>query len=460
MKKLLGLFVFIWSAAPAFALKETFKAGKFGNVTVIGTERKEAPALTIILVGDGGMDVRFERMMESLTKVDSVFVVVETLKYLENIKKSKEACHYSAADFESLSHLVQEKYRFTKYVTPTLVGYSSGATLAYGALAQAPANTFRGAISFGFCPDLAIDKPLCKGDGLMMSKLTKGKLKGNYWLEPYAKLKQPWYVLDGTTDMVCNIDKQKKYVANLPNTHLIALKGVGHLFGVRKVWLPEYQKAFDALKEPVSFAAIDASLQDLPLIELNSDKNDTLVVILSGDGGWASLDKEIAGAFQGKGYAVVGLDSLKYFWQKKTPDNIAQDLSRIARYYLGAWKKKKIIWLGYSMGADVLPFGLSRLEESLKRATAGAVYLGLSKSAEFEFHFTNWLTSSDSSSGLPISPEIKKISTLKNICVRGLDESSSGCDELEAPVKTIKVDGGHHFNGEYEKLAKLLIEAL
>jgi hypothetical protein len=32
---------------------------------------------------------------------------------------------------------------------PVLVGYSSGATLAYAALVQAPANTFRSAVSLG-----------------------------------------------------------------------------------------------------------------------------------------------------------------------------------------------------------------------------------------------------------------------------------------------------------------------
>ncbi|SPZ91950.1 Type IV secretory pathway, VirJ component [Sphingobacterium multivorum] len=47
-----------------------------------------------------------------------------------------------------------------------MVGYSYGATLVYGLIAQAPAGTFRGGIALGFCPDITIAKPLCKGSGL------------------------------------------------------------------------------------------------------------------------------------------------------------------------------------------------------------------------------------------------------------------------------------------------------
>ena len=48
-----------------------------------------------------------------------------------------------------------------------------------------------------------------------------------------------------------------------------------------------------------------------------------MAVIYSGDGGWRDIDKDIAGALQEKGIPVVGVDSLRYFWSEKTPDQVA-----------------------------------------------------------------------------------------------------------------------------------------
>jgi hypothetical protein len=51
--------------------------------------------------------------------------------------------------------------RLPRYVPPILVGYSSGATVVYGALAASAADDLRGAVSLGFCPDLEVKRPIC-----------------------------------------------------------------------------------------------------------------------------------------------------------------------------------------------------------------------------------------------------------------------------------------------------------
>ena len=55
-----------------------------------------------------------------------------------------------------------------------LVGYSSGASLAYAAIAAAPPETFAGAISLGFCPDIEIRVEPCRTRGLVPTKKAKG----------------------------------------------------------------------------------------------------------------------------------------------------------------------------------------------------------------------------------------------------------------------------------------------
>ena len=100
------------------------------------------------------------------------------------------------------------------------------------------------------------------------------------------------------------------------------------------------------------------SLADLPLLELPEpgSTGDTLAIIVSGDGGWAGLDRDVASQLAERGFPVVGLNTLQYFWTPRTPDGAAADLARILRTYLAAWKRKDALLIGYSLGAEVLPY--------------------------------------------------------------------------------------------------------
>ena len=100
-----------------------------------------------------------------------------------------------------------------------------------------------------------------------------------------------------------------------------------------------------------------ATLADLPLVEVPATgTGDTFAVLLSGDGGWAGLDQDVAAALSTQGIPVVGLDSLRYFWTPRTPDGLAADTDRMIRYYLAHFVKQRVLLIGYSQGADVLPF--------------------------------------------------------------------------------------------------------
>ena len=51
---------------------------------------------------------------------------------------------------------------------------------------------------------------------------------------------------------------------------------------------------------------------------------DPLAVVLSGDGGWSGVDREVAKVLAGRhGVPVVGLDTLEYFWNGRTPEAAA-----------------------------------------------------------------------------------------------------------------------------------------
>ena len=69
---------------------------------------------------------------------------------------------------------------------------------------------------------------------------------------------------------------------------------------------------------------------------------------------------------RGGGIPVVGLDSLRYFWKARTPASAAADIDRALRYYLAHWKKQRALLVGYSQGANVLPFIVNRLPQATR----------------------------------------------------------------------------------------------
>jgi type IV secretory pathway VirJ component len=208
--------------------------------------------------------------------------------------------------------------------------------------------------------------------------------------------------------------------------------------------------------------ATPAALGDLPVVEVPAQPgapgSDAFAIIMSGDGGWAGLDQEVAAALSAKGIPVVGMDSLRYYWTARTPEGLAADTDRLIRYYLSHFGKKRVLLIGYSQGADVLPFAVNRLPESSKSHVALMAVLAISEHAIFEFHVSNWI--SDDNSGPATLPEINRINGLPVVCIYGEDEHDSLCPKLD-PKKfnIVKLKGGHHFDGNYTGLADRILSA-
>ena len=143
-----------------------------------------------------------------------------------------------------------------------------------------------------------------------------------------------------------------------------------------------------------------------------------MAVFWSGDGGWADLDEEISASLAGHGVPVVGVDSLKYFWTNRTPEQTAKDLGRIIRHYAALWRKEKIVLIGYSLGADIVPFAANCLNEELKSRVELIALLGPALQVDFEFHLSDWL-GSGSKTAVPTKPEVMKLSDTRLLCIYG-----------------------------------------
>ena len=270
-----------------------------------------------------------------------------------------------------------------------------------------------------------------------------------------------WYVVPSGEPQACDVASVSRFVAQVPGAKWIAAPPGGAAAGA---WMGQAAGAFDALmaERPAAVTDVPGALADLPLVTVpavaGSAPGDTFAIVLSGDGGWAGLDKDVAAALAAKGIPVIGLDSLRYFWGARTPAGLAADLDRITRYYAAALGKARVLLVGYSQGADVLPFAVNRLNAATRSHVALAAVMGMSEHALFEFHLSNWIADDDS--GPATLPEVDKIAGIPLLCIYGEEENDTLCPKLDPHKATIvKLKGGHHFDGDYAGLARIILGA-
>jgi type IV secretory pathway VirJ component len=437
-------------AASSVQAQEHVSHGRFADVALY-RPAGVAKAVVLFLSGDGGWNRGVDGMAQSLVAEGALVAGVDVPKFLASFSGDGEKCVHPDGDLENLSHYLQGYAQLPTYFAPVLVGYSSGATLAYAMLAQAPSGTFAGAISLGFCPELDLAVPPCKGDGLRFETHQPHK---SIDLIASSKLGGPWWALHGEQDAVCDIDAARPFVDAAAHATMVSLPKVGHGYSVERNWLPQLLDSFRAAVAHGPSALAVPSLPDLPLVEVAAKRDsDLFAVIVSGDGGWAGLDKEVAAGLAARGISVVGVDSLRYFWKARTPDGFAADLDRLLRFYAEHWNKKRAIVIGYSQGADVLPFALNRLSPEASALVERSVLLAPAEKASFQFHLTNWI--GGNSGDLPVKPEVERLDLSRVACIYGSDErDESPCAGLDTTARVRELPGGHHFNGAYAELVR------
>jgi type IV secretory pathway VirJ component len=436
------------TAFPANAVRLTH--GRFKDVTVYSPSGTPS-SFVLFLSGDAGWDVDAERLAQRLVQQGAMVTGIDWPKFKAALDLDGAQCVFPDGDLENLSHFVQAYTHSANYLTPMLVGINSGAALSYAMLAQAPKDTFASALTVGFCPDLAWGKPLCKGSGVEYETTTHG-----VQFKPIAKLGNPWVNLQDVAQKNCPAGEGLAFSAQINGAAGVA---------IRAPLTTPLDAAFAKLAQSdaaARAAPAPTALVDLPLVEVpakpGAAPSDSFAILMSGDGGWAGLDQEVAGALAAAGIPVVGLDSLRYYWTARTPDGLAADTDRIIRYYLAHLGKKRVLLVGYSQGADVLPFAINRLPPATRQQVALAAILGMSEHALFEFHLTSWV--SDSNSGPATLPEVDRITDVPVLCIYGEDESDSLCPKLDAKkFMVVKVKGNHHFDGNYVGLAQHIMQA-
>jgi type IV secretory pathway VirJ component len=469
---ILSLVVFIVISQTACSSSvDTLRYGMFGKI-VIYKPAATPNALVLFVSGDGGWNSGVVQMAGNLVVQGAMVAGINIKTYLKALNLLSSPCCYPAADFEDVSLMIQKKYKFPAYHKPILVGYSSGATLVYGILAQAPAATFKGAIALGFCPDIEINKPLCAGSGLKQHVLQAGK---SFYLEPAEKLTAPFIALNGTQDQICNFASTRQFIQQVNIGQIIELPSVGHGFAVLSNWIPQFKSAYAKVLHAPSFSeqksAQNTLLQsqklmplpvEMPLTLLPASAEDDskpLVFLISGDGGWTSFDHSLAESMAHKGMPVVGLDAQNYFWNFKSPDKCAQEIGQAVEHYMQQWNKKNFILAGYSFGANIIPFIADKLTPELKKALTGLYCLSPNIKADFEIHIMDMLGFGAKRESYNVPSQINKMRPLSTTCIFGEEEDKSLPEHFkEAGAQVITIPGNHHYNNNPARAGEIIVQ--
>jgi type IV secretory pathway VirJ component len=205
-----------------------------------------------------------------------------------------------------------------------------------------------------------------------------------------------------------------------------------------------------------------SDLDDLPLRVIPAafgQDSPWFAVFLSGDGGWARLDRGVASELARRGIAVVGWDSLRYFWTARDPQGSSEDLDRVMRHYANLWGKSHVLLIGYSQGADTMPFMANRLAPASKDQVGLTALLGISDNALFEFHLMTWVR--DPGNGLATAAELARWSGAPYVCLYGEHDRNAACEQVTgAGGEVVKMAGGHHFDGRYAAIAAEILKRL
>lgn len=378
-------------------------------------------------------DTELNAAVDKLVDYGALVARVDVAQFAAGAQARKEQCVDVAGIVNWHANYLGRRYGLEDLEPPLLVGHGAGAGLVYALLAQAPDLTFAGAVSETPQAQLPFGVALCD-----VSSAPDANRQITLNAAPVSAL---WHVVGGNPNdplLRAVTESSPDDPPELVADDRLAQAAVHTLDVLEAAHPPQSQ-----------------SIADLQVVELPArHPGDTLAVIYSGDGGWRDLDKTIGGLLAEQGTSVVGIDVVRYFWHQRTPERTATDLARILEHYRAQWHFERVTLIGYSFGADMLPFVYNRLPEEWQQRVTTVALLAPGRAANFEVTISGWLGKSNRRAR-PTLPELTQIPAGKILCVYGSSElDESLCTQAGAGnITRMERPGDHHFDRRYSLIA-------
>jgi len=205
-----------------------------------------------------------------------------------------------------------------------------------------------------------------------------------------------------------------------------------------------------------------SGINNLPVVIKAPPAGNTapLIVYITGDGGMKKFSANVIESFHQQHYPVVALNALKYFWSKKSPQQAAKDIASLITYYQSQWGGNHgVVLVGYSLGADVLPFIYTSLPPEVAAEVKHLVFLSPSLYTDLEVHLSDMLGRSGNK-GMSVPGEINKITNKPLLLVFGAEEKDFNLSALNVRYEKMILPGGHAYDEDAGGVAGKILAAL
>ncbi|WP_343538536.1 AcvB/VirJ family lysyl-phosphatidylglycerol hydrolase [Sphingobacterium thalpophilum] len=195
-------------------------------------------------------------------------------------------------------------------------------------------------------------------------------------------------------------------------------------------------------------------IPDYVIPEINGKAAEkTLVVFITGDGGYNNFSKSLLHYFDKDGFNRLIFDSKKYFWKKKMPEEASKDFERYIHLYLEKSKCDNIYIIAHSFSAGILPFVIHHFSDALQKKIRHATYLSPDRYASLEVTLSTMLNFKQKANEYEVLPEaikLRSISSTYIFCKEGEQDLASSFQKAGLPVT--RLDGPHNYNRNFQAI--------
>jgi type IV secretory pathway VirJ component len=183
-------------------------------------------------------------------------------------------------------------------------------------------------------------------------------------------------------------------------------------------------------------------------------------VLFSGDMGFhIGMAGAVAAKLAAAGIPVIGVNSLSFFRDQRSPAETAALVGAAIARALRLTGRPRILLIGQSYGADILPTGYAGVPAPLRARVALVALVVPGETVALQASPADVLpVPAPSRDALPAAA---RLGTIPTLCVFGEEQSDSLCARLRLPnLARVALPGGHYLHRDSGAVARALLAGL
>ena len=183
-------------------------------------------------------------------------------------------------------------------------------------------------------------------------------------------------------------------------------------------------------------------------------------VVMSGDMGLnIGMGGQVSRRLADAGIPVIGVNSLSFFRTRRSPADVGALVEAVTRQALGLPGISRVVLIGQSFGANMLPVGAAALPPDLRAHVAMIGLVVPARTAEFRASPSEIFSWGEPE--VDAVPAARSVNWLPVVCIYGAAETASLCPALTAAnVQRVMLPGGHPLHRDTAAVFKVLVGAI